>query len=106
MSESVGHPCQQIKDAIVKCIQQSECMKKGKTFHQCMKDDNLDQDCKDLLYTYFKCKVDMFDPRNRFRGNVAAMTWEKESKESSSSSDNNNSNNDNNNNNNNNSNKL
>ncbi|EGG20237.1 hypothetical protein DFA_07358 [Cavenderia fasciculata] len=80
-----GHPCQRIKDAIVKCINDSQCMQPGdRTFHQCMKANDLQQECKDLLYTYYQCKMDMitkqFDTRSRFRGNVTANTWEKDVK--------------------------
>ncbi|KYQ91588.1 hypothetical protein DLAC_07355 [Tieghemostelium lacteum] len=75
------HPCQSIKNSIVECIKNSECMASGKTFHECLKSKDLaqtDKDCSDLLYTYFKCKTDMFDTRSRFRGNVTAQTWEKD----------------------------
>ncbi|KAK5584252.1 hypothetical protein RB653_005860 [Dictyostelium firmibasis] len=101
-------PCQGIKDDLVECIRFSDCMNNGGTFHECMKSKDLDQECKDLLYAFFKCRKDMFDTRNRFRGNVAAMAHTKELSEkktkgktqNNTNKDNGNNNNDNNDNNN------
>ncbi|KAN0030959.1 hypothetical protein ACTA71_009609 [Dictyostelium dimigraforme] len=105
-------PCQGIKDDLVECIRFSDCMKNGGTFHECMKSKDLNQECKDLLYAFHKCRRDMFDTRNRFRGNVAAMSHTKELTEkktkgrnqNNTNNDENGNNNSNNNNNNNNSN--
>ncbi|KAM9955556.1 hypothetical protein ACTFIW_000461 [Dictyostelium discoideum] len=103
-------PCKGIKEDLVECIRFSDCMNNGGTFHECMKSKDLDKECKDLLYAFHKCRRDMFDTRNRFRGNVAAMAHTKELSEkktkgrnqNNTNNDDNINNNDNNNNNSNN----
>ncbi|EGC30856.1 hypothetical protein DICPUDRAFT_157357 [Dictyostelium purpureum] len=78
VKEEYGSPCQGIKDNLAECVRNSECMAKGLTFHECIKSKDLDSECKELLYALFKCRKDMYDPRNRFRGNVASMAYNKE----------------------------
>ncbi|KAF2071128.1 hypothetical protein CYY_007557 [Polysphondylium violaceum] len=75
------HPCREIKDAIIECVKLSDCMRNGGKFHECMKSKDLEDDCKEFLYAYYKCKKDMFDTRNRFRGNVAAKAFQKDMSE-------------------------
>uniref|UniRef100_A0A6B2LUI2 Cytochrome c oxidase assembly factor 5 n=1 Tax=Arcella intermedia TaxID=1963864 RepID=A0A6B2LUI2_9EUKA len=63
--------CSELRQEFINCVAESECIKSGKTFHQCVKDPALDAKCVGLKNTYFECRRGWFDMRNRMKGNIS-----------------------------------
>jgi len=60
--------CNGLKEELIKCLRQSECVHKGNTVLQCMQPDaeGVGSECRMLQTTYFECRRGMLDMRNRY----------------------------------------
>jgi cytochrome c oxidase assembly factor 5 len=61
-------PCSGLRYELLKCLKESDCVKKeGKTPRECLK-ENTGHDCNPLRVAFFECKRSALDNRQRFRG--------------------------------------
>ena len=61
--------CHRLRVDLKICLLQSECCRqKGKTPLQCLKDNDVPEDCLALKTAFFECKRSILDMRTRFRG--------------------------------------
>jgi len=66
--------CKNVRQAFIECIKISDCMKKGETFHNCVKlagteTPDISDQCRAIAISYYDCKRGQLDMTRRFRGN-------------------------------------
>ncbi|XP_060523440.1 cytochrome c oxidase assembly factor 5 [Cylas formicarius] len=62
-------PCAVLRADLKMCLIESDCCKKHrKTPRDCLKDDSIPDQCKQLRFSFFECKRSILDARTRFRG--------------------------------------
>jgi hypothetical protein len=52
----MSNSCLDIREELIDCVRESECLKNGSTFHECMKRQDLDRDCVVLRQGYGDCR--------------------------------------------------
>jgi len=55
-------------------------MQRGATFHECLRNEALDDKCKTLRGAYKQCRMNWVDNRARIKGNLPGLS-EREEKE-------------------------
>lgn len=54
----MSRSCQDFREDLRLCIVASECMKGGRSFHDCLKTpENLDDKCRTVLGAYKQCRM-------------------------------------------------
>eukprot|EP01027_Heterolobosea_sp_BB2_P007145 GEZU01010658.1.p1 GENE.GEZU01010658.1~~GEZU01010658.1.p1 ORF type:complete len:116 (+),score=5.88 GEZU01010658.1:44-349(+) len=62
-------PCSVQRKAFIDCILESECIRNGKDFKECIKcGDDVSSECQTLRTNYFECRRSMLDMRYSYRG--------------------------------------
>ncbi|XP_066930588.1 cytochrome c oxidase assembly factor 5-like [Clytia hemisphaerica] len=67
----VKEACSGLKEQLISCMKESECMQKdGKSVRECMQSTSagVNEDCRQIQYSFYECRRSMLDMRNRFRG--------------------------------------
>lgn len=60
--------CRSEFDALLECIAESDCIKKGGKVKECMHDPETKDLCDKQRYSYFLCRRGQVDMRTRIRG--------------------------------------
>merc|ERR1712080_449512 len=64
-----SRPCDGLKVDLKRCLLQSECcLKSKKTPLECLKNNEVAQECQALRVAFFESKRSILDMRTRFRG--------------------------------------
>lgn len=66
----MANSCIRLRDELLECLAESECMKGGKTMEECMQLRDEEGGCLSKRLLYMQCKRGQLDMRNRFKGNV------------------------------------
>jgi len=62
--------CKGMLEDMLKCVEDTDCVKKGNTLKACVKDGKLfPPQCQTQREVYLSCKRGQFDMRSRLRGN-------------------------------------
>ena len=62
--------CKGMLEEMLKCVEETDCVKKGNSLKACVKDGRLfPSECQTKREVYLSCKRGQFDMRSRLRGN-------------------------------------
>ncbi|XP_064405095.1 cytochrome c oxidase assembly factor 5-like [Halichondria panicea] len=65
-SKKIGRACEGSKQELLKCLKESDCVKRGMSPKECLGTNATD--CGHLQVAFFECKRSLLDNRVRFRG--------------------------------------
>lgn len=68
----MANSCTKQREALLKCLSQTECMAKGGTVEDCLNLTDEEGGCMSARISYMQCKRGQLDMRNRFKGNNIA----------------------------------
>ncbi|GFH50080.1 hypothetical protein CTEN210_06556 [Chaetoceros tenuissimus] len=60
--------CAEAALSLLECMERSECVKDGKSVHECLKDPIESDECKAQRNAYYTCKHSQLNMRTRIRG--------------------------------------
>jgi cytochrome c oxidase assembly factor 5 len=68
--QGMANSCLGLREELLECIAESECIKSGKQLEECMQLKDEEGGCHTKRLLYMQCKRGQLDMRNRFKGNV------------------------------------